>query len=302
MSRMPEGFLWGGATAANQCEGGYAEGGRGIANVDVIPAGPDRRAVMEGKLPMLSCDEEHVYPSHEAIDMYHHFREDIHLFAELGMKCYRFSISWSRIFPQGDEAEPKEEGLRFYEELINECLKYGIEPLITICHFDVPMHLVTAYGSWRNRKLVEFYLNFCRAIFDRYQKKVKYWLTFNEINMLMHLPFMGAGLVFSEGENIRQTQYQAAHHELLASALATKLTHEMMPQKLDVCWRREAFILIPVIRRMYGVPWRETGKIISLSMCSPTGNILLMRKRCWRGKEFTFRWSRKTKKFFGTIR
>lgn len=179
MSRMPEGFLWGGATAANQCEGGYAEGGRGIANVDVIPAGPDRRAVMEGKLPMLSCDEEHVYPSHEAIDMYHHFREDIHLFAELGMKCYRFSISWSRIFPQGDEAEPKEEGLRFYEELIDECLKYGIEPLITICHFDVPMHLVTAYGSWRNRKLVEFYLNFCRAIFDRYQKKVKYWLTFN---------------------------------------------------------------------------------------------------------------------------
>lgn len=235
MSRMPEGFLWGGATAANQCEGGYAEGGRGIANVDVIPAGPDRRAVMEGKLPMLSCDEEHVYPSHEAIDMYHHFREDIHLFAELGMKCYRFSISWSRIFPQGDEAEPKEEGLRFYEELIDECLKYGIEPLITICHFDVPMHLVTAYGSWRNRKLVEFYLNFCRAIFDRYQKKVKYWLTFNEINMLMHLPFMGAGLVFSEGENIRQTQYQAAHHELLASALATKLTHEMMPEAKVGC-------------------------------------------------------------------
>ena len=235
MNRMPEDFLWGGATAANQCEGGFAEGGRGLANVDVLPAGPDRRAVMEGTLPMLSCDEAHEYPSHEAIDMYHRFKEDIRLFAEMGFKCYRFSISWSRIFPGGDEPEPREEGLRFYEEVIDECLKYGIEPLVTICHFDIPMHLVTEYGSWRNRKVVDFYLNFCRAVVERYKGKVKYWLTFNEINMLMHLPFMGAGIVFSPEENKKQVQYQAAHHELLASALATNLIHEQMPEAKVGC-------------------------------------------------------------------
>lgn len=235
MSRMPDGFLWGGATAANQCEGGFDLDGRGIANVDVLPAGPDRRAVMNGTMKMLACDKEHYYPSHEAIDMYHHIEEDIRLFAEMGFKCYRFSIAWSRIFPKGDEEEPNEDGLRFYEKLIDECLKYEIQPLVTICHFDVPMHLVTGYGSWRNRRLVDFYLNFCRALFQRFKGKVKYWLTFNEINMLLHLPFMGAGLVFDPEENQMQVKYQAAHHELLASALATKLAHEMMPDCMVGC-------------------------------------------------------------------
>ena len=131
--------------------------------------------------------------------MYHHYEEDIRLFAEMGFKCYRFSIAWSRIFPMGDEEQPNEKGLDFYEKLIDTCLKYNIEPLVTICHFDVPMHLVTEYGSWRNRRLVDFYLNFCRALFTRLKGKVKYWLTFNEINMLLHLPFMGAGLVFEPG-------------------------------------------------------------------------------------------------------
>lgn len=235
MNRMPENFLWGGATAANQCEGGFRENGRGIANVDVIPAGEERRAVMEGKLPMFACDDAHYYPSHEAIDMYHHVKEDVRLLAEMGFKCYRFSVAWSRLFPKGDEKEPNEEGFQFYDELIDECLKYGIEPLITICHFDVPMHLVTEYGSWRSRKLVDFYVNYCKALFQRYGKKVKYWLTFNEINMLMYLPFMGAGLSFEPDENIKQTQYQAAHHELVASALATKLAHEMMPEAMVGC-------------------------------------------------------------------
>lgn len=229
MSKMTDGFLWGGATAANQCEGGYQEGGRGIANVDVIPAGKDRFPVALGKMRMLACDEEHFYPSHEAIDMYHHFKEDIALFAQMGFKCYRFSIAWSRIFPMGDETQPNEAGLKFYEDLIDECLKYGIEPLITICHFDVPIHLIKEYGSWKNRKMVDFYLNYCRAIFTRFQKKVKYYLTFNEINMLLHLPFMGAGILFEEGENEEQVKYQAAHHELIASALATKLAHEIDP-------------------------------------------------------------------------
>lgn len=230
MSRLPENFLWGGATAANQCEGGYLAGGRGLANVDVVPHGKDRFPVAMGKLKMLACDEEHFYPSHEAIDMYHRYKEDIALFAEMGFKCYRFSMAWSRIFPNGDDATPNEEGLQFYEDMIDECLKYGIEPLVTICHFDVPMNLITTIGSWKNRKMVDHYVRYCETIFKRYKDKVKYWLTFNEINMLLHLPFMGAGIIIEEGEDEKQVKYQAAHHELLASALATKVAHEINPE------------------------------------------------------------------------
>ena len=223
-------FLWGGATAANQCEGGYKEGGRGLANVDVAPHGKDRFPVLAGKMKMFECDNNHYYPSHEAIDMYHNYKEDIKLFAEMGFKCYRLSIAWTRIFPTGIEETPNEEGLKFYEDLFDECLKYNIEPLVTICHFDVPMYLVEKYGSWRNRKLVDLYVKYCEAIFTRYKDKVKYWLTFNEINMILHLPFIGAGLYFEEGENEEQIKYQAAHHQLVASALATKLAKEINPE------------------------------------------------------------------------
>lgn len=222
-------FLWGGATAANQCEGGYKEGGRGLSNVDVQPFGKDRFPVGLGKMKMLECDEEHYYPSHMAIDMYHNYKEDIALFAEMGFKCYRLSISWTRIFPTGEEDIPNEEGLKFYENLFDECLKYGIEPLVTICHFDVPMHLVEKYGSWKSRELVDLYVKYCKAIFTRFKEKVKYWLTFNEINMLLHLPFVGAGLYFEKGDNEEAVKYQAAHHQLVASALATKLAHEINP-------------------------------------------------------------------------
>ena len=227
---LREDFLWGGATAANQCEGGYKEGGRGLANVDVAPHGKDRFPVLAGKMKMFECDNEHYYPSHEAIDMYHNYKEDIKLFAEMGFKCYRLSIAWTRIFPTGIEETPNEEGLKFYDSLFDECLKYGIQPLVTICHFDVPMYLVEKYGAWRNRKLVDLYVKYCEAIFTRYKDKVKYWLTFNEINMILHLPFIGAGLYIEEGENEEQIKYQAAHHQLVASALATKLAKKINPE------------------------------------------------------------------------
>lgn len=139
MGRLPEGFLWGGATAANQCEGAYNVDGRGLANVDLIPAGPDRRPVMEGTRRMLECEEGYCYPAQEAIDMYHHFKEDIALFAQMGFKCYRLSIAWSRIYPNGYEEKPNEAGLRFYDELFDECHKFGIEPIVTIVHFDAPV-------------------------------------------------------------------------------------------------------------------------------------------------------------------
>ena len=228
-------FLWGGATAANQCEGGYNEGGRGLANVDLAPVGPDRFPVITGEKKMFAFDEDHFYPAQNAIDMYHRYKEDIALFGEMGFKTYRLSIAWSRIFPLGDETEPNEEGLKFYEDLFKECRKNNIEPLVTITHFDCPMHLVEKYGAWRSREMVGFYENLCNVIFNRYKGLVKYWLTFNEINMILHAPFMGAGLYFEEGENKEQVKYQAAHHELLASAIATKIAHEVDPENQVGC-------------------------------------------------------------------
>ena len=235
MKGFPEGFLWGGATAANQCEGGYDKGGRGLANVDVIPHGEDRFKVIVGHRKMLDFEDGYYYPAKEGIKMYEHFKDDIALFAEMGFKTYRLSIAWSRIFPKGDEDTPNEEGLQFYEDLFKECQKYGIEPLVTITHFDCPMHLITEYGGWKNRKLVGFYENLCRVLFNRFNGLVKYWLTFNEINMILHAPFMGAGLLFDEGENKKQAMYQAIHHELVASALATKIAHEINPDTMVGC-------------------------------------------------------------------
>ncbi|WP_026884020.1 6-phospho-beta-glucosidase [Clostridium akagii] len=229
-SSFQKGFLWGGATAANQCEGGYLEGNKGLTTVDVIPVGKDRFPVMTGEMKTLICDDDHYYPSHEAIDMYHHYKEDIALFAEMGFKCFRLSISWSRIFPNGDDLEPNEEGLKFYDDIFDECLKYDIEPLVTIVHFDVPIHLVETIGAWKNRKMIDYYVRYCETIFNRYKNKVKYWLTFNEINMLLHLPFIGAGLVFAKDENKETIKYQAAHYQLVASAKVTKIAHEINPQ------------------------------------------------------------------------
>lgn len=228
-------FLWGGATAANQCEGAYQEGGRGLANVDVIPQGKDRFPVMAGKKKMLEPDEEHDYPAMKGIDFYHRYKEDIALFGEMGFKTFRLSIAWSRIFPNGDETTPNEEGLQFYEDVFRECHKYGIEPLVTITHFDCPISLIKKYGGWKNRKMIEFYKRLVTVLFTRYKGLVKYWLTFNEINMILHLPFMGAGLVFEEGENEVQSKYLAAHHELVASAEATRIAHEIDPENKVGC-------------------------------------------------------------------
>ena len=232
---LDKNFLWGGATAANQCEGGYKEGGRGLANVDVTPHGKDRYPVLAGKMKMLEIDNEHYYPALNSIDMYHHFREDIKLFGEMGFKTYRLSIAWTRIFPNGDELEPNEEGLKFYEELFKECHKYGIEPLVTITHFDCPIHLIKEYGGWRNRKLIEFYQRLVTVLFTRYKGLVKYWLTFNEINMILHAPFIGGGIVFEDGDNEEQIKYTAAHNQLVASAYATKITHEIDPENKVGC-------------------------------------------------------------------
>lgn len=228
-------FLWGGATAANQAEGGVLEGGRSLSNVDLLPTGPDRKKVASGDLEMLEWKDGYYYPAKEAIDMYHRYMEDIQLFAEMGFKVYRMSLSWSRIFPNGDDLEPNEEGLVFYDSIFEELKKHNIEPLVTIAHFDVPIHLIKVYGGWKNRKLVDFYSRYAETVLKRYKGLVKYWLTINEINILLHQPFVGGGIVFKEGDNKLEIKYQAAHHQLLASALATKIAHEVDPENMVGC-------------------------------------------------------------------
>lgn len=212
-----DGFLWGGATAANQYEGGYREGGKGISIIDV------ERGSVKG-VPRVIDDrvlENVYYPSHEATDFYHHYKEDIALFAEMGFKVFRMSIAWTRIFPNGDEEVPNEEGLAFYDKVFDELHKYGIEPLVTIHHYEMPLNLVQKYGSWRNRKLVEFAVRYGKTVLERYKDKVTYWLTFNEINnTLTHWrPWHQAGIIYEEGEDQNRTKLMAMHHMLLASAL-----------------------------------------------------------------------------------
>ena len=216
-------FLWGGAVAAHQVEGAWNVGGKGPSVVDVLTAGAHGvdRQITDGVL------EGYNYPNHEAIDFYGHYREDVKMFAEMGFKCFRTSIAWTRIFPNGDEQEPNEAGLKYYEDIFRECHKYGIEPLVTINHFDCPMYLIKKIGGWRSREMINYFYKLCKTLFIRYKGLVKYWLTFNEINMILHFPFVAAGLCFEEGENETQAMITAVHHQLLASAMATKLAHEI---------------------------------------------------------------------------
>ena len=219
-------FLWGGAIAANQCEGAYLEDGKGLSIQDIMPngvVGDISDEPLEENLKLIG------------IDFYHRYKEDIKLFAEMGFKTLRFSIAWSRIFPKGDEKEPNELGLQFYDNVIDECLKYGIEPLVTLSHYETPLHLSKTYDGWRSRKLIGFFENYCRVVFERYKDKVKYWLTFNEINAVIHFPLMGAGIYTPKSELSKQDVYQAAHHELVASALVVKLAHEIMPEAKIGC-------------------------------------------------------------------
>lgn len=230
MSKLPKDFLWGGALAANQFEGGYREGGKGLSVIDVMTSGTHEtpRQITKGIQPHL------YYPNHEAIDFYHHYKEDIALFANMHLKCLRTSIAWTRIFPNGDEEEPNEEGLQFYDAVIDELLKHHIEPVITLSHFEMPLHLAQEYGGFRNREVVHHFVKFAKVIFERYQHKVTYWMTFNEINNQMETRYpiylwTNAGVLLQEDENPEEVMYQVAHHQLIASALAVKVGKSINP-------------------------------------------------------------------------
>ena len=225
MSIFPKNFLWGGAVAANQCEGAYQEDGKGLSVQDVLPRG------IRGSRTKLPPEENLKL---EAIDFYHRYPQDIKMFAEMGFKVFRTSIAWSRIFPKGDEEQPNEAGLEFYDRVFEECRKYGIEPLVTLSHYETPLYLAETYNGWTDRRMIGFYERYVRTVFKRYRGKVKYWLTFNEINSLLHAPFMSGGIANMQGLT-EQDLYQAAHHELVASALATKIGHEMMPDAMIGC-------------------------------------------------------------------
>lgn len=223
---FPENFLWGGAVAANQVEGAYNEDGKGLSVQDVLPHG-----IRQPRTAQPTADNLKL----EAIDFYHRYKEDLALLAEMGFKVFRFSIAWSRIFPQGDEMEPNEQGLAFYDALIDECRRLGMEPLITISHYETPLHLAEAYDGWVNRELIEFYKRYVTVLFRRYGDRVKYWLTFNEINSILESPFMSGGINTPKDQLSRQQLYQAVHHELVASAWATRIGHEISPDMQIGC-------------------------------------------------------------------
>lgn len=214
-------FLWGGAFAAHQFEGGWDEGGKGPSVVDVMTAGAHGVA----RQITQTIEPDKFYPNHVAIDFYHHYKGDIKLLAELGLKCLRTSIAWSRIYPNGDELVPNEDGLKFYDDVFDELISYGIEPVITLSHFEMPLHLARHYGGFKNRKVVEFFERFAITCFERYKKKVKYWMTFNEINNQMDTSnpiffWTNSGVSVADGEDPQEVLYQVAHYELLASAKA----------------------------------------------------------------------------------
>ncbi|PKG23417.1 6-phospho-beta-glucosidase [Niallia nealsonii] len=226
MTKFPKNFLWGGALAANQVEGAYLEDGKGLTVADVLP---------DGIWGPIVYPPQGEYLKHNAVDFYHRYKEDIALLAEMGFKCLRTSIAWARIFPNGDEETPNKAGLQFYDDFFNELAKYNIEPLITLSHYEMPMHLVEEYGGWTNRKVIAFFERFAQTVFDRYKDKVKYWLTFNEINILLHAPFIGGGIRPDKVEITNQLLYQAIHHQFVASASAVKICHDMIPNAQIGC-------------------------------------------------------------------
>ena len=243
MTSFPNGFLWGGAVAACQCEGAYNEGGKGISIADVSPLltkeermknigkGVSRKMIEEA----LQGEENRIYPKRFGIDAYHHYKEDIALFAELGFKVFRMSVAWTRIFPNGDDPQPNEEGLQFYDNVFDELLKYQIQPLVTISHFDMPLSIITKYHSWANKKVIELFDRYARTIIDRYKSKVKLWITFNEINAMTFNAYIGCGLTSDETEDREQKIYQTMHNQCVASAMVVGYLHKVDPDAKIGC-------------------------------------------------------------------
>lgn len=233
MSTLRPDFLWGGAVAANQCEGAWNIDGKG----DSVPDHCTNGTTESPKWVTIDIKPDRLYPSHEAIDFYHHYEEDIRLFAEMGFKVFRTSINWTRIYPTGEEEVPNEKGLEFYDRMFDCCRKYGIEPLVTLSHYELPYHLVEKYNGWAGREVIALFEKYCHTVFERYKDKVKYWLTFNEINsgterfgsVLSTGTIRGFEGPVSKVPDDPQSRYQALHHQFVASARVVRYAHEHYP-------------------------------------------------------------------------
>ncbi|MCP0886635.1 6-phospho-beta-glucosidase [Ligilactobacillus sp. WILCCON 0076] len=227
--KMPTGFLWGGATAAHQIEGNWQADGKGISIADMMAAAT---VTEPNRVVTKSIESGKIYPNHWAIDFYNSYPQDIELFSELGLKALRVSIAWTRIFPNGDELTPNEVGLKHYDDLFDKLLAHNIQPIVTLSHFEMPFNLVKKYGGWLNRELITFFERFATACFERFHKKVKYWMTFNEINNQTdwrnpHHLYQDSGLLLDKNENAEESMFQAAHNEMVASAKAVIAAHKI---------------------------------------------------------------------------
>ena len=239
MAKFPENFLWGGATAANQCEGGWQEDGKGIGVPDTMTGG----TVSTPRTFYPDIKPDIYYPSHESIDMYHHYLEDIKLFGEMGFKCYRMSINWTRLFPNGDEQEPNPKGVAFYRSIFEALKAEGIQPLVTLSHYEFPYALVKKWNGWADRRTIDCFVHYAETCFKEFGDIVKLWLTFNEINMglMDHIGLFSTGIMpekapcnaidFTHEDSVehRNIRYNALHHQFLASAKVCKLAHEQYP-------------------------------------------------------------------------
>ncbi|MGX7031300.1 glycoside hydrolase family 1 protein [Vagococcus zengguangii] len=240
VNNFPDNFLWGGAVAACQIEGAYDEDGRGLSTSDLHAYSTklDRSNIeKEGggtlqEIKQMIEDNDSYFPKRFGIDFYHTYKSDLSLMQELGLKAFRTSISWSRIFPNGDEKDPNEKGIEFYDQLIDEIIRDGMEPVITMSHYDIPVNLITNYGGFANRKVLDFFVNYAKVLLERYGDRVKYWIVFNQLNLVPHIQFGSLGLYEDESDNMLQLMYQAVHHQFVACAKVKKMANEISPNAL----------------------------------------------------------------------
>ncbi|MFT9269417.1 MAG: glycoside hydrolase family 1 protein [Liquorilactobacillus nagelii] len=241
--KLKKDFLWGGAVAANQVEGAFEVGGKGLSVADVMTYKANvnvkdyKRNVQVTSEDIAAAIADHTttdYPKRRGIDQYHHFKEDIALFKELGFKVYRFSIAWTRIFPTGEEMSPNRAGIAYYQEFIKELKANDIEPLVTLSHYEMPLELALKYNGWQDKRVIDLFVKFAKVCFENFSE-VKYWLTFNEIDSVTRHPFISAGIIEDQTARLEEAEYQALHNQFVASAIVTKLVHEIIPNSQVGC-------------------------------------------------------------------
>jgi 6-phospho-beta-glucosidase len=229
-------FFWGGAVAANQLEGAFNEGGKGFSvadlnryNKDVELKKKSNKELSTTEILAAVEDKEGYYPKRFGIDFYHTYKEDLALLGGMGLNSFRTSISWARIFPNGDDLEPNEEGLKFYDNLFDEMIKNGMEPLITLSHYEMPINIPLKYDGWLNRKTIDMFVRYCEVVFNRYKDKVKYWILVNQMNLITHESFNHLGIPSDRVENLLEAKYQGVHNELVACGRAIKIGKSINP-------------------------------------------------------------------------